>query len=320
LVPDAGSASQTGSLSQAYGLGTITHGRRPTLITITAASGQLGRLILDALLRRGVRPADIVATTRDVTRLQSYADRGIMVRHADYTDPASLAAAFADVDRLLLISSGEFGRQAEQHRNVIDAAVSAGASGLAYTSYLNADTSGIIMAADHFRTECMIRESGLPYAILRNGSYIENYTGFIGFWLQFGTFTASGGSGRISGAARRDFAEAAAAVISGEQASGQIYELGGPAYTFADLAAEASARSGVAIRYDDLPVAEYASILMQGTGMPQHLAEALADNSAGAARGAWYTDSDDLERLIGRRPTPVRDVVAEALAATKQRA
>lgn len=299
-------------------LGTISHGRRTTLITITAASGQLGRLALDDLLRRGVPAADIVATTRDVTRLQPYADRGVLVRHADYADPASLAAAFADVDRLLLISSSEFGRQAEHHRNVIDAAANSGASELVYTSYLNADSSGIIMAADHVRTENLIRESRLPYAILRNGSYIENYTGFVGFWLHFGTFTASGGNGRISGAARRDFAEAAAAVIAGEPVSGQIYELGGPAYTFADLAAEASVQSGVAIRYEDLPVSEYAGILMQGTGMPQQLAEALADNSAGAARGAWYTDSDDLERLIGRRPTPVRSVVAEALAAAKQ--
>jgi NAD(P)H dehydrogenase (quinone) len=288
------------------------------MITITAASGQLGRLVLDDLLHRGVPPVDIVATTRDVTRLQIYADRGVAVRHADYSDPASLAAALADVDRLLLISSSELGRQAEHHRNVIDAATSAGASEIVYTSYLNADTSGIIMAADHFRTEGMIRESGLPFAILRNGSYIENYTGFVGFWLQFGNFTASGGDGRISGAARRDFAEAAAAVVSGDPVSGQVYELGGPAYTFADLAAEVSVQSGVDISYDDLPVAEYASILVQGTGMPQQLADALADNSAGAARGAWYTDSDHLERLIGRRPTPVRDVVAEALAAAKQ--
>jgi NAD(P)H dehydrogenase (quinone) len=290
------------------------------MITITAASGQFGRLVLDDLLHRGVPPADIVATTRDVTRLQTYADRGVAVRHADYSDPASLATALADVDRLLLISSSELGRQAEHHRNVIDAAISAGASEIVYTSYLNADTSGLIMAVDHARTEDMIRESGLPFAILRNGSYIENYTGFVGFWLQFGNFTASGGNGRISGAARRDFAEAAAAVISGDPVSGQVYELGGPAYTFADLAAEASAQSGVDISYDDLPVADYANILVQGTGMPRELAEALADNSAGAARGAWYTDSHDLQQLIGRPATSLRVVIAEALAEAKQRA
>jgi NAD(P)H dehydrogenase (quinone) len=283
------------------------------MITVTAASGRLGRLVIDDLLRRGVAPADIVATSLHPDSLQSHADQGVVVRYADYADPASLESALADADRLLLISSSELGKLADHHRNVIDAAVAAGASEIVYTSFLNADMSGILMAVDHARTEEMIKASGLPYAILRNGSYIENYTGFVGFWLHFKSFTASGGDGRISGAARKDLAEAAAVVISGDPVSGQVYELGGPAYTMADLAAEASAQSGVPMEYVNLSVPDYASILVQGTGMPHELAEALADNSAGAARGAWYTDSGDLERLIGHPATPVREVVAAAL-------
>jgi NAD(P)H dehydrogenase (quinone) len=283
------------------------------MITVTAADGRLGRLVLEHLLGRGVAASDVVATSWKPDALKPYADRGVVVRYADYSDPASLAAALADVDRLLLISSSELGKLAEHHRNVVDAAIAAGASEIVYTSFLNADTSGIMMAVDHARTEEMIKASGLPFAILRNGSYLENYTDFLGFWLQFKTFTASGGDGQISGAARKDLAEAAAVVVSGGPVSGQTYELGGPAYTLADLAAEASAQSGVPIEYVDLSVPEYAGILVQGTGMPQELAEALADNSAGSARGGWFTESKDLERLIGHPATPISEVVAAAL-------
>lgn len=283
------------------------------MITVTAASSRFGRLVLDDLLRRGIAPSGIVAAARTTESLSVYAEQGVQVRHADYADPASLASALADVDRLLLISSGQLGQLAVHHRAAIDAAVTAGASEIVYTSFLNADSSGIAMAEDHVATEKMLRDCGVPFAVLRNGSYIENYADFVGFWLTFGNFTAAGGDGKVSGAARRDLAEAAATVITGPPAAGEVYELGGPPYTMADLAAEASKQSGVPIRYDNLSVPDYADILVRGTGMPLELATALADNSAGTARGGWYTDSTDLQRLVDRPLTAVSDVIATAL-------
>jgi NAD(P)H dehydrogenase (quinone) len=288
------------------------------MITITAASGQFGRHVLDELLRRGVAADQIVATTRDTAKLADYATRGAQVRHADYDDPASLHEAFRGLDRLLLISSSALGQQAQQHANVVSAAQQAGATEIVYTSFLNADSSGIMMAADHAATEKLIRDSGIPFAILRNGSYIENYAGLVGFWVQYGTAVGAAGDGKISGAARKDLAIAAATVISGEPVHGEVYELGGPDYTMSDLVNLASELSGKTIEYQNLPQENYAGVLVSG-GFPKELADALADNNAGAARGAWHTDSDALTQLLGRPTTWPREVMTDALAALDQR-
>ena len=288
------------------------------MITITAASGQFGRHVLDELLRRGVPAGQIVATTRDTGKLAGYAEQGIQVRHADYDDIASLDEAFRDLDRLLLISSSAIGHLASHHANAIEAAKKAGASEIVYTSFLNADTSGIAMAEDHVKTEQMIRDSGIPFAILRNGSYIENYTALVGFWLQYGTAVGAAGDGTFSGASRKDLAIAAAAIISSDPVTGQTYELGGhPDHTMQDLVNLASELSGKPITYTNLPKDDYAGVLASG-GLPKELADALADNNAGALRGAWHTDSDDLTRILGRPATQPRQVMADALAALNQ--
>ncbi len=299
------------------GIGGNYQGRHP-MITITAASGQFGRHALDELLRRGVPAGQIVATARDTGELADYATQGVQVRRADYDDAASLDEAFRDLDRLLLISSSALGHLDAQHANAIEAAKKAGASEIVYTSFLNADTSGIVMAEDHVKTEQMIRDSGIPFAILRNGSYIENYTALVGFWLQYGDAVGAAGDGPFSGASRKDLAIAAAAIISGDPVTGQTYELGGhPDYTMQDLVNLAAELSGKPITYTNLPQDDYAGVLVSG-GFPKELANALADNNAGALRGAWHTDSDDLTRILGRPATQPRQVMADALAALGQ--
>ncbi|MFI1735787.1 NAD(P)H-binding protein [Streptomyces acidicola] len=283
------------------------------MITVTAATGQLGRLVLEELLARGVPADQIVAAVRTPEKAADLAGRGIHVREADYDKPATLASAFTGAGRLLFISSNEFGRQAEQHANVIGAAKEAGATALIYTSYLNADSSGIAMAEPHARTEELIRASGIPYAILRNGSYIENYTANIGMWLQYGTVIGSAGDGKISGATRADLAAAAALMTADQPMNNRIHELGGTAFTMSDLAAETTAQTGTTVTYTDMPPAEYSKTLAS-VGLPQFLTDAIADNSAGAARGAWYTDSRELQNLLGRPTTSVKEAVAQALA------
>ncbi len=213
-------------------------------ILVTGASGHLGRLVVDSLLERGVPPQDVVATARDLDSIADLAAKGVVVRRADYTDPVSLKDAFVDVDKALLVSSSEIGQRAAQHRNVIDAAEAAGVSLLAYTSVANAGTSSLQLAGEHQETEKDLLSSGLPVALLRNGWYIENYTGQIPVTLEHGAVLGAAGEGRVSAATRADFAAAAAAVLTLDDQAGKVYELGGAPFTLAEYAAELSAQSG----------------------------------------------------------------------------
>jgi NAD(P)H dehydrogenase (quinone) len=282
------------------------------MITVTAATGHFGRLVIDELLERGLPAGEIVAAVRNPEKAADLADRGVQVREADYERPETLATAFKDADRILFISSSDVARQAEQHATVVQAATDAGASALIYTSYLNVDTSGIVMAEPHARTEDLIRQSGIPFAILRNGSYIENYTDNIAMWLEYRTIIGSAGDGKISGATRADLAAAAAVVAAGELIANRVYELGGTPFTMSDLAAETTLQTAIEVIYTDMPAPEYATTLA-GAGLPQFVADAIADNNAGAARGGWHTDSQDLQQLLGRPSIPISEAIAEAL-------
>lgn len=281
-------------------------------IVVTGATGQLGRLAVESLLRRGV-PADrIVGVGRRVEKIGDLAERGVVVRQAEYADPDSLRAAFAGADRLLFVSGSEVGRRVPQHLAVIAAAKEAGVDLVAYTSVPKADTSDLILAGEHAPTERALIDSGIPYVFLRNGWYTENYTDTLTATLEHGLFGAAG-DGRISLATRADLAEAAAAVITGTGHENTVYELGGAAFTLAEVAAEISRVSGREVRYTDLPEQKYAEVLV-GVGVPEPMAAVLADSDRGAAAGQLYVDSDDLEKLIGRPPTPLADAIRAALA------
>lgn len=282
-------------------------------IVVTGASGHLGRLTVESLLERGVPASEITATARAVDRLHDLAERGVTVRAADYTDSASLRAAFHGADRLLLVSSHLVPDRVAQHRNVIEAAREAGVSLLAYTSIVNAGTSGILIAADHVATEALIVDSGLPFVLLRNSWYNENYTASIPTYLERGTVIGSAGAGLVSAAARADYAEAAAEVLTGQGHENRVYELGGdPAFTLAQLAAEITRQSGTAVHYADLSEADHVSALTVA-GMPQAFAQVMADADQGIARGDLHTDSGDLVRLLGRPTTPLAATIAAAL-------
>ncbi|NAS21455.1 NmrA family NAD(P)-binding protein [Herbidospora sp. NEAU-GS84] len=281
-------------------------------IVVTGATGQLGRLTVEALLRRGIPAADIIATGRDIAGIKDLADRGITVRRADFADTDGLAEAFAGADRLLLISASvPVGERVANHRRVIDAAASAGVSLVAYTSTTHADTATTVIGATHRETEAYLRDRGIPSVLLRNGWYLENYTSQLPQILQNGAVVGAAGEGRISAASRADYAEAAAVVLTTEGHTGAVYELGGDeSFTPTELAAAISAAAGKRVTYADLPVADFAQVL-GAAGLPAELAEVLADADRGMNRGEMYTDSGDLRRLIGRPPV----TLAEALAA-----
>lgn len=277
-------------------------------VAITGATGQLGRLTIAKL--KTLLPAGQIAA---LARSPEKADLGVETRAFDYDRPETLAPALAGVERLLLISSSEVGKRAPQHRAVIEAAKAAGVGEIVYTSLLHADRSPLSLAADHVETEAALAESGIPHTILRNGWYAENYTGSIPSALQHGALIGAAGAGRVSGAARADYAEAAARVLAEGGHAGQTYELAADdAWTLADLAAEISRQSGRDIPYVDLPEAEYAAALVKA-GLPEGLAAAIAGWDAGAAQGALFDDSRALSGLIGRPTTPLADVVRAAL-------
>lgn len=279
-------------------------------LAVTAATGQLGRLVIEQLKTR-VAPGSIVALARSPAKA---ADLGVAVRPGDYGRPDQLASSLAGIDTLLLISSSEVGQRVPQHRNVIDAAKAAGVRWIVYTSLLRADTSPLSLAAEHVETEAMLRASAVPFTILRNGWYMENHTGSAKPALAAGAFIGSAGDGRIAGALRADYAEAAAAVLAGTGHEGKVYELAGDEpYTLAELAREISRQAGKDLPYRDLPASEYAKAL-EGAGLPGSLAAAIAGWDADAARGVLDDQGHVLSRLIGRRTAPLSVAVERALA------
>ncbi len=283
-------------------------------VVVTGATGQLGRLVVENLLQRGIPARDITAAGRDTTKIKDLADRGVRVRAIDYDDPATLDDAFRGAARILLISASEVGRRVRQHGNAIDAAVRAGTGLLAYTSIANADTTTLRLAAEHQATEAALRASGLDYVLLRHSWYLENYTAQIPAILQQGSLAGSAGDGRVSAATRADYAAAAATVLTSDGQAGRVYELGGDqAFTLAEVAAEISAQAGQPVSYRDLPVEEYTRLLVS-VGLPEPAAEIIADADGGLARGELYVGGGQLRQLIGRPTTTLHDAVAAALS------
>ncbi|TIT03745.1 SDR family oxidoreductase [Mesorhizobium sp.] len=282
------------------------------MYAITGATGQLGRLVIEALLN--TIPADrIVAAVRNPAKASDLAELGVIVREANYNRPDTLALAFTGIDKLLLISSTEVSGRLPRHRAVIEAGQRAGISLIAYTSMLHADTSPATLAVEHRQTEEVIAASGLPATILRNGWYTENHLLALPAALEHGAFVGAAKDGRFSSAARRDYAEAAAVVLTTDNQAGKTYELAADqAFTLADVATEVSRQSGKAIAYKDLAQAAYQDVLM-GAGLPDDLSALLADADAAAARGALFDDGGALSRLIGRPTTSMQSLVAAAL-------
>ncbi len=278
-------------------------------IAVTGATGQLGRLVIEKLKQK-VPARDIVALVRSPAKA---ADLGVEARAADYDQPATLDAALAGVESLLLISGSEVGKRATQHANVIAAAKRAGVQRITYTSLLHADRSPLNLAPEHVQTEADLKASGIPHTLLRNGWYTENYTGSVPSALANGALYGSAGDGRISSCPRADYAEAAVVVLTSGGHDGKTYELANDEdYTLSELAAEISRQTGRAIAYKNLPEADYAAAL-KGAGLPDWLAQALASWDTGAAQGALFDDGRQLSKLLGRPTTPLSVAVTAAL-------
>ncbi|HVJ38781.1 MAG TPA: SDR family oxidoreductase [Stenotrophomonas sp.] len=282
-------------------------------ILITGATGQLGRLVIAELLQR-LPDSQLAVAVRDPLRASDLAAQGLDVRTANYDDPEALERAMAGIERVLLIASNELGQRSRQHRNVIGAASRAGVRFVAFTSLLHADGTPIGLGVEYRDTEAALRESGLAFAVLRNGWYTENITATAPLEVVQGVRAGAAGQGRFSTAARADYAAAAAVVLTTDVPSGHIYELAGDdSFDLAEYAATLSRVAGKPVHYENMRPEDYRNHLL-AAGLPQPLTELLADWDAGAAQNALFDQSRTLSQLIGRPTTPLETSLRAALA------
>lgn len=274
-----------------------------TVYAVTGATGHLGRLAVAELLARGVPATDVVALARTPEKA---ADLGVPVRRADYADPATLTAALAGVDALLLVSGNEVGQRLVQHRAVIAAAKAAGVDRVVYTSLPRADVSANPLAPEHKATEELLRDSGLPYAVLRNNWYYENYTAQLPQYLQRGEVTGLSAHAHIAAAARPDLGVAAAAALLDPPPHAAVVELNGPGFSLAELAATITEVTGTTVVYRDTTPDELAAAL-RGSGLDEGVARFLVALEESTARGDLDVRTDDLERLLGRTPITLEE-------------
>lgn len=284
-------------------------------IVITGATGQLGRLVIESLLKRGIPASDLRALGRNADRLAAFAAQGIDTRVIDFERPETLDAAFSGADALLLVSGSEVGQRVPQHRNAIDAAVRAGVGRVVYTSAPKATESDLVLAPEHAETERMLAASGLTVTVLRNNWYTENYVGTLDTAAATGEIVGSAGEGRVASASRADYAEAAAVVLSTSGHEGAVYELSGDtAWTFAELAEVASELLDREVVYRSVSPEEHGTILT-GVGLDAGTAGFVVALDGNIRDGALAEATPTLRELLGRPTTPLADGLAQARAA-----
>jgi NAD(P)H dehydrogenase (quinone) len=276
-------------------------------IVVTATSGNLGRLIVEDLLDRGVPATDIVAGARSLNTITDLAQTGVRTAVIDYDDPGTVEAALKAGDTFVLVSGNDLANRDRQHADAVAAAKRAGADHIVYTSGLNASESPSPIAASHAVTENAVRAGGIPFTILRNGWYTENYARNLLAVRATGILLASVGGGRVASATRHDFAQAAGAVVTTEGHLGKTYELSGDvAWNYNDLAAAFSEVLGRDVTYRSVTPEEHLEAL-KNAGVPEQFAEMAVTVDAGIRAGAFAFQNGDLARLIGRPTTPLID-------------
>ena len=280
-------------------------------IAITGATGQLGQLVIQALLKR-VSANQIVALVRDQNKATALAEQGVELRHFDYDAPESLAPALQGIDKLLLISANEVGRRTPQHKAVIEAAQVAQVPYIAYTSVLRADSSPLGLAQEHRETEALIQASGMRYTFLRNNWYNENYLAGVEHNVASGKLYSATQNGPISSASRADYAEAAAEVLTTDGHEQKTYELAGSqSFTKTDLATYIANAASKPVQYVEIDAESFAEGLSQA-GLPKPVVDLITQADVETANGAMFSDRTDLEQLLGRKTTSIQSQV-EAL-------
>ncbi|MEP7285435.1 MAG: SDR family oxidoreductase [Chloroflexota bacterium] len=286
----------------------MSNNHQSTLL-VTGASGQMGRRVLELLLE--AQAGTIIAATRTPEKLADFSNRRVVIRHADFDDPASLPEAFAGVDRLLLISTdvvGKPGQRLAQHRAAVEAADAANVNHVVYTSLVNpGPDSPILLAPDHQGTEDALAASKLGWTILRNNTYTETLIPALNRAIQMGSLFSAAGQGKAGYVTREDCARVAAAALASSFTGRRTLDITGPeALSQADLAAIATTISGHPVTYIPLEL-EVLIQNMVAAGLPRPIAELYASFDTAIAQGKLDVVSTAIEDLTGRKPMRLAD-------------
>lgn len=278
-------------------------------ILVTGATGALGNRVIETLLQS--LPAEqVVASVRDTGKAEHLRSLGVEVRQADFDNADSLDKAFEGIDRVLIISTTEpvNEKRIAQHVNAINAAKRANVKLLAYTSGTKADETTLAMGLAHKATEEAILESGIPYSILRNNLYLETELNTMKACLAGAPIVTNAGEGKIGFALRKDYADAAAAVLKGEGHENKVYELSGKPITYDELAVEIGKVIGKQVLVNHVNDAVFGEFLKKA-GIPEVMIPMLTATKAGVRNGVLEVDSNDLETLLERPVTPISKAV-----------
>lgn len=280
-------------------------------LLVTGATGKLGRLVLDELLASGkVLPANIIATSRDTEKLADYAAKGVQTRTASFDDAASLDAAFAGADRILIISTDaldEPGKRLRQHLAAVAAAQKAGAKHILYTSMPNPETSVIPFAPDHLGTENAIKATGIAYTILRNGWYMENLFLALPHAVSEGKWYSASGEGKIAHIAREDIAKATAAALSSGSTESATYTLTGETKrTVDEIAAIVSKVTGKPLEVVHVTDEQLAGGL-KAAGLPDFFIPVIVSFDTNTREGHIAMVTGDAATLSGKKLTTLDD-------------
>ena len=279
-------------------------------LLITGATGKFGTKVMEILLKT-VPANQLAVSVRNPEKAEVLRAQGVDVRQGDFDQPKTLDAAFAGVDRLLLISAdGDNETRIRQHANAVAAAERAGVSFIAYTSLANAQESKNLFAPTHQATEADIVKTGIPYSFLRNNWYLENEISGIQGVLAGAPWVTSAGAGKVGWALQQDYAEAAAAVLSGDGHENTIYELSGKVLTQEEIAAALGIVLGKEITVKQVDDATYADI-MQAAGVPDFVIPILIEIQKSIRVGSLDVESNDFDKLLGRPATPINEALSQ---------
>ncbi|MDP4087145.1 MAG: SDR family oxidoreductase [Bacillota bacterium] len=284
---------------------------------VTGATGKLGTKVVETLLKT-LPVNQLAVSVRNPDKAGELRARGVEVRQGNFDHPESLDAAFAGVDRLLLISAdGDNETRIRQHANAVAAAERTGVKFIAYTSIVNAKESANLFAPTHQATEEAILKTGIPYSFLRNNWYLENEIPGIQGVLAGAPWVTSAGNGKVGWALQQDYAEAAAAVLLGNGHENTIYELSGKLLTQEELASALGNVLGKEVPVKQVEDTAYADI-MKGAGVPDFLIPMLVDIQKSIREGTLGIESNDFEKLIGRPTTPISEALAQIVNGISQ--
>lgn len=283
-------------------------------ILVTGATGNLGSKVAASLLKT-VPASDLAVSVRNPEKAEELRAQGVEVRQGDFDCPETLDKAFAEIDRLLIISTdGDNETRIQQHKNAVQAAERAGVQFIAYTSLANATGSENSMAPPHVATEAAIVETGIPYSFLRNNWYLENEIGSIQGAMAGAPWVTAAGEGKVGWALQQDYADAAAEVLVGDGHENTIYELSGPLLTQEELAAAVGNILGKEVPVHQVSDEEYAEI-MKGLGLPDYVLPIVVGIQQSIRNGSLEVSNTDFEKVLGRPVTPIDEALEQIIKA-----